>query len=122
MGICWVLYIRVCCCALLGSCTWTNIRESQLEREGSFEGLLRSYVRVIKRVLGRKLTCILRPESQGLVCASIYILLLILFIPFPFSTSIASLSGGGSKIEGLLGAASLHHEVSAPSVLKRIFV
>lgn len=52
------------------------------------------------------------PESQGLVCASIYILLLILFIPFPFSTSIASLSGGGSKIEGLLGAASLHHELS----------
>ncbi|KAG2151366.1 glycosyl transferase family 4-domain-containing protein [Suillus clintonianus] len=52
------------------------------------------------------------PESQGLICASIYILLLILFIPFPFSTSIASLSGGGSKIEGLLGAASLHHELS----------
>jgi len=57
-----------------------------------------------------------RPESQGLVCASIYILLLILFIPFPFSTSIANLSGNGSKIEGLLGAASLHHEVSTPFI------
>jgi UDP-N-acetylglucosamine--dolichyl-phosphate N-acetylglucosaminephosphotransferase len=49
-------------------------------------------------------------------------LLLILFIPFPFSTSIASLSGGGSKIEGLMGAASLHHEVSISSALKRISV
>ena len=27
-----------------------------------------------------------RPESMGLICASIYILLLILFIPFPFSS------------------------------------
>jgi hypothetical protein len=114
MGICWVLYICVRCHALPGPCTWTNIRKSQLERKGSFEGLLRSYVRVIERARGRKLTCILRPESQGLVCASIYILLLILFIPFSFSTSIASLSGRGSKIEGLLGTASLHHEVSTP--------
>lgn len=30
-----------------------------------------------------------RPESLGLVCASIYILLLIVFIPFPFSDAIA---------------------------------
>ncbi|KAJ7069862.1 UDP-N-acetylglucosamine-dolichyl [Mycena amicta] len=30
------------------------------------------------------------PESQGLVCASIYILLLILFIPFAFSDAISS--------------------------------
>ncbi|KAI6030645.1 glycosyl transferase family 4-domain-containing protein [Pisolithus orientalis] len=52
------------------------------------------------------------PESQGLICAAIYILLLILFIPFPFSNSIANLPTKGTHLEGLLGAASLHHELS----------
>ncbi|KAH7922041.1 hypothetical protein BV22DRAFT_1175278 [Leucogyrophana mollusca] len=59
------------------------------------------------------------PESQGLVCASIYILLLILFIPFPFSTTVASLaSSGGNSDRGLTDAASasLHHEVRKLSV------
>ena len=31
-----------------------------------------------------------RPESQGLVCASIYIILLILFIPYAFAESITT--------------------------------
>ncbi|KIJ17707.1 hypothetical protein PAXINDRAFT_167688 [Paxillus involutus ATCC 200175] len=52
------------------------------------------------------------PESQGLVCASIYILLLILFIPFPFSNSVGSLPDSGKTLEGLQGVASLHHELS----------
>ena len=56
-----------------------------------------------------------RPESQGLVCAAVYILLLILFIPFPFSNSIANLPRKGTPLEGLLGAASLHHEVCTHS-------
>ncbi|KAH7910811.1 glycosyl transferase family 4-domain-containing protein [Hygrophoropsis aurantiaca] len=55
------------------------------------------------------------PESQGLVCASIYILLLILFIPFPFSTAVASLASAGGKSDRGLpdgASASLHHELS----------
>ncbi|KAH7885369.1 glycosyl transferase family 4-domain-containing protein [Phlebopus sp. FC_14] len=52
------------------------------------------------------------PESQGLVCASIYILLLTLFIPFPFSNSVTSLPEATTRLEGLQGAASLHHELS----------
>ncbi|KAI6121044.1 glycosyl transferase family 4-domain-containing protein [Pisolithus croceorrhizus] len=52
------------------------------------------------------------PESQGLVCAAIYILLLILFIPFSFSNTIANLPTKGTPLEGLLGAVSLHHELS----------
>lgn len=52
-----------------------------------------------------------RPESQGLVCASIYILLLILFIPFPFSDTVGSLPESRKTLEGLQGVASLHHEV-----------
>lgn len=52
-----------------------------------------------------------RPESQGLVCASVYILLLILFIPFPFSNTVGSLPESRKTLEGLHGVASLHHEV-----------
>lgn len=51
-----------------------------------------------------------RPESQGLVCAVIYILFLILFIPFAFSNSIANLPSKHT-LEGHFGVASLHHEV-----------
>lgn len=54
-----------------------------------------------------------RPESQGLVCASIYILFLTLFIPFPFSDSVGSLPESRKTLEGLHGIASLHHEVSS---------
>ena len=57
------------------------------------------------------------PESLGLVCASIYILLLIMFIPFPFSNSLANLpSNQNIKVthEGLSVAESLHHQVSYP--------
>lgn len=58
------------------------------------------------------------PEGLGLVCASIYILLLIIFIPFPFSNSLAKLpSNHDIKVtqEGLSVAESLHHQVSAPN-------
>ncbi|KAF8548659.1 hypothetical protein OG21DRAFT_1489204 [Imleria badia] len=41
------------------------------------------------------------PESQGLVCASIYILLLILFIPFPFSNTVGSLPESKKTLDGL---------------------
>ncbi|KAG9315929.1 isocitrate lyase family-domain-containing protein [Chiua virens] len=52
------------------------------------------------------------PESQGLVCATIYILFLILFIPFPFSDAVGSLPRSRKGLEGLQGVASLHHELS----------
>jgi UDP-N-acetylglucosamine--dolichyl-phosphate N-acetylglucosaminephosphotransferase len=52
------------------------------------------------------------PESQGLVCASIYILFLTLCIPFPFSDSVGSLPESRKTLEGLHGIASLHHELS----------
>jgi UDP-N-acetylglucosamine--dolichyl-phosphate N-acetylglucosaminephosphotransferase len=57
-----------------------------------------------------------RPESLGLVCASIYILLLILFIPFPFSQSFADhrLKHAQTQ-EGLVTAEFPHHQVRSLS-------
>ncbi|EGN98415.1 hypothetical protein SERLA73DRAFT_183415 [Serpula lacrymans var. lacrymans S7.3] len=53
------------------------------------------------------------PESLGLACASIYVLLLILFIPFPFSNLVANLSSAKpQEPEGLTATASLHHELA----------
>ena len=52
---------------------------------------------------------------MGLVCASIYILLLVVFIPFPFSNSLANLPShehGKMLHEGLSVVESLHHQVS----------
>ncbi|KAI6044703.1 glycosyl transferase family 4-domain-containing protein [Pisolithus marmoratus] len=45
------------------------------------------------------------PESQGLICACDLYLIVDSVIPFPFSNS-------STPLEGLLGAASLHHELS----------
>lgn len=57
-------------------------------------------------------TC--RPESLGLVCASIYILLLILFIPFAFSDFFNSQrQSTGKPREGLVINEFPHHQVSA---------
>jgi len=47
------------------------------------------------------------PESLGLVCAATYILLLILFIPFPFSHFLAK-----SSSEGLAATEFPHFQVS----------
>ncbi|KAI6114113.1 hypothetical protein F5141DRAFT_1104313 [Pisolithus sp. B1] len=55
---------------------------------------------------------ILYPRVRGWFAPAIYILLLILFIPFSFSNTIANLPTKGTPLEGLLGAASLHHELS----------
>jgi UDP-N-acetylglucosamine--dolichyl-phosphate N-acetylglucosaminephosphotransferase len=57
---------------------------------------------------------------MGLICASVYIILLVVFIPFPFSNSLANLPSHqhGNVIHvGLSLAESLHHQVSsAPMV------
>jgi len=58
------------------------------------------------------LTLTNRPESMGLVCASVYILLLILFIPFAFSP--VSLSGSEAQYtvrEGIVVNAFPHYQV-----------
>ncbi len=47
-----------------------------------------------------------RPESLGLVCAATYILLLILFIPFPFSQFLSR-----SESEGLASVEFPHFQV-----------
>ncbi|EIN12901.1 N-acetylglucosaminephosphotransferase [Punctularia strigosozonata HHB-11173 SS5] len=53
------------------------------------------------------------PESLGLVCASIYIILLILFIPFPFSQSFADHRIKHAKSqEGLVTTEFPHHQLS----------
>ncbi|KAJ7784659.1 N-acetylglucosaminephosphotransferase [Mycena metata] len=52
------------------------------------------------------------PESQGLVCASIYILLLILFIPFAFSDSIASFANAKKTREGISVIEFPHYQLS----------
>ncbi|KAJ7288447.1 N-acetylglucosaminephosphotransferase [Mycena rebaudengoi] len=50
------------------------------------------------------------PESQGLVCASIYILLLILFIPFAFSNSMSQ--NAQKTPEGIYVAEFPHYQLS----------
>jgi UDP-N-acetylglucosamine--dolichyl-phosphate N-acetylglucosaminephosphotransferase len=55
------------------------------------------------------------PESMGLVCASVYILLLILFIPFAFSPT--SLNGSQAQYtlrEGIVINAFPHYQVRCP--------
>jgi UDP-N-acetylglucosamine--dolichyl-phosphate N-acetylglucosaminephosphotransferase len=61
------------------------------------------------------LTTANRPESMGLVCASVYILLLILFIPFAFSPT--SLNGSQAQYtlrEGIVINAFPHYQVRCP--------
>ncbi|KAI0647720.1 N-acetylglucosaminephosphotransferase [Trametes meyenii] len=53
------------------------------------------------------------PESQGLVCASIYILLLILFTPYAFSESITTHHDAAQKSrEGLVVNEFPHHQLA----------
>ncbi|EIW80935.1 N-acetylglucosaminephosphotransferase [Coniophora puteana RWD-64-598 SS2] len=52
------------------------------------------------------------PESQGLVCASIYIILLIIFIPFPFARTVASLSHAEANGDSSRGSEPLHHQLA----------
>jgi UDP-N-acetylglucosamine--dolichyl-phosphate N-acetylglucosaminephosphotransferase len=56
---------------------------------------------------------------MGLVCAAVYVVLLILFIPFPFSdTFFARQSSQGKTREGLVVDDFPHHQVrSSTSVL-----
>lgn len=61
------------------------------------------------------LTRCLSPESLGLVCASVYILVLILFIPFAFSDVFVSDYENRSK-HGLVVAEFPHQKVR-PSAL-----
>ncbi|KXN88194.1 UDP-N-acetylglucosamine--dolichyl-phosphate N-acetylglucosaminephosphotransferase [Leucoagaricus sp. SymC.cos] len=50
------------------------------------------------------------PECMGLVCAAIYILLLMLFIPFAFSSSIMHRANGGQLPEGINVVDFPHHQ------------
>ncbi|KAF8208839.1 N-acetylglucosaminephosphotransferase [Mycena galopus ATCC 62051] len=52
------------------------------------------------------------PESQGLVAAAVYILLLILFIPFAFSDSIASFANARNMPEGISIVEFPHYQLS----------
>jgi len=52
------------------------------------------------------------PESQGLVAAAVYILLLILFIPFAFSDSIASFANAKKTREGISVIEFPHYQLS----------
>ncbi|PPQ67548.1 hypothetical protein CVT26_006849 [Gymnopilus dilepis] len=52
------------------------------------------------------------PESLGLVCASIYILSLILFIPFAFSTPILQQANAKKPHEGISVVEFPHHQLS----------
>ena len=66
----------------------------------------------------RVLKCRDSPESQGLICASIYIVLLILFIPYAFSESINNNHDSPRTArEGLVVDEFPHHQVSTHSLV-----
>ncbi|GLB38436.1 putative glycosyl transferase family 4 [Lyophyllum shimeji] len=52
------------------------------------------------------------PESMGLVCASVYILLLMLFIPFAFSNFIMNFASQKHHLEGISVVEFPHHQLS----------
>jgi UDP-N-acetylglucosamine--dolichyl-phosphate N-acetylglucosaminephosphotransferase len=52
-----------------------------------------------------------RPESQGLVCAAVYILLLMLFIPFAFTDAIFHAQGKDKSSEGISVVQFPHYQV-----------
>ncbi|TFL01865.1 N-acetylglucosaminephosphotransferase [Pterulicium gracile] len=52
------------------------------------------------------------PESQGLVCASVYILCLILFIPFAFSDALFPPVDAGKPQDGISVLEFPHHQLS----------
>lgn len=52
------------------------------------------------------------PESMGLVCAAIYIIVLMLFIPFAFSTSIMHHATASQPLEGIKVVDFPHHQLS----------
>ena len=72
------------------------------------QSLQRWHVRFYKICWKAQLISFVSPESQGLVCASTYILLLILFIPFPFS----HLLSASVNHEGLSDNPFPHQQVS----------
>ncbi|KAI0366619.1 hypothetical protein BV20DRAFT_971538 [Pilatotrama ljubarskyi] len=56
------------------------------------------------------------PESQGLVCATTYILLLILFIPYAFSESITNHHDSSKRArEGIVVDEFPHHQLAFAS-------
>lgn len=52
------------------------------------------------------------PECMGLVCAAVYILILMLFIPFAFSGSIIHRANGSPASEGINVVDFPHHQAS----------
>lgn len=56
----------------------------------------------------------IRPESQGLICAAVYILFLILFIPFAFSDVVMNFhqEETNKPPSGLVVREFPHHQVS----------
>ncbi len=53
------------------------------------------------------------PESMGLVCAAVYIIALMLFIPFAFSTSIMHRATTNQPLEGINVVDFPHYQVCA---------
>jgi UDP-N-acetylglucosamine--dolichyl-phosphate N-acetylglucosaminephosphotransferase len=61
---------------------------------------------------------VISPESQGLVVASVYILSLILFIPFAFTQLFTQLANAKPSTEGIHVLEFPHHQVGFGSVFK----
>jgi len=81
------LDIRVSSGNLSHPCTWSFVRQGWAERVRLAQGGQVLHVRW-NDALRSSDSYFRRPESLGLVCAAIYILSLILFIPFAFTTPI----------------------------------
>ena len=106
-----LLHIRISCCAVFDTRPGPTVHPGEPQGKGPLEGLHRPNVSFPRGIQACASLSMHRPESQGLVCASVYILLLILFIPFPFSDTVGNLPQSRKTLEGLQGVASLHHEV-----------
>ncbi len=84
----WILNIRILGNVVSCSCTWPHLCQGKFERKGLVKSLPHANVRSLLHGLAL-FSSYCSPESLGLVCASVYILTLLLFTPFAFSDSLS---------------------------------
>jgi hypothetical protein len=107
----WVLSLRLPSNAISCASSWSNFCQCKSQGKRSLEDLLYSNASPGLFSQDLSLITLYRPESMGLVCASIYVLSLTLFIPFVFSYTILRFTPGSQRHEGLDVIEFPHYQV-----------